>query len=96
MFLTVFIAAALAPAGIDAPNTGHRHLPVNADPDAIDMDASLPATDEILRFGTGPAEARVKLPAGTNELRLLLGDANHIPRDPPPMSEAINVTVAWR
>jgi hypothetical protein len=34
-----------------------------------------------------------ELPPGTHTLWLLLGDANHIPHEPPIMSEAITVTV---
>jgi len=83
----------VAPAGHDADNTGHHHLLVNIDPSEIAMDESLPATDRIIHFGGGQTEATLDLPAGTHALRLLLGDHNHVPHDPPILSAPITVTV---
>lgn len=83
----------VAPAGVAAEGTGHHHLLINTGPDEIDMTASLPATDQIVHFGGGQTQTTMDLPAGTHELRLLLADANHIPHDPPVVSDPITVTV---
>ncbi len=83
----------VAPAGVDAENTGHHHLLVNTDPATIDYAGPLPATDQIIHFGGGQTQVTLELPAGTHELRLLLGDQNHIPHEPPILSEPVTVTV---
>jgi hypothetical protein len=83
----------IAPAGVEWERTGHHHLLINADVAAIAMDESLPATDQIRHFGGGQTEVTVELPPGEYRLQLLMGDHNHIPHDPPILSEAITVTV---
>ena len=87
----------VAPAGIDKEGTGHHHLLINVAPDAIDMDAALPAYQEpdeaVIHFGGGQTETNVELEPGTYTLRLLVGDFNHIPHDPPIISDAVTITV---
>ena len=83
----------VAPAGTEADNTGHHHLLINTDPADVDMDTSLPATDQIVHFGGGQTQVAKDLPSGTHTLQLLLGDLNHVPHNPPVMSEAITITV---
>jgi len=83
----------VAPAGVEQENTGHHHLLVNVDPESVDYTGPLPATDEIIHFGGGQTQVTLELPAGTHELRLLLGDQNHIPHEPPILSEPVTVTV---
>lgn len=83
----------VAPVGTEVENTGHHHLLINTDVSAIDMDLGLPATDEIVHFGGGQTQVTKDLPAGTHTLQLLLGDLNHIPHNPPVMSEVITITV---
>jgi len=83
----------VAPAGTEAENTGHHHLLINTDPGTLDMDASLPATDEIVHFGGGQTQVTLELPPGTHTLQLLLGDLSHVPHDPPVLSEVISITV---
>jgi hypothetical protein len=80
----------VAPAGVDLPKTGHHHL-------LIDM-AELPPMDQpmskdIKHFGGGQTEAEITLPPGKHTLQLMLGDKNHIPFDPPVISEKITITV---
>jgi hypothetical protein len=82
----------IAPAGIKFDNTGHHHLLVDTDPPS-DMGAPLPATDKILHFGKGQTEASVPLSPGRHTLQLLLGDALHVPHDPPVISKKITITV---
>jgi len=81
----------VAPAGIANPNTGHHHLLV--DSDVPPLDQPIPNDFKHLHFGAGQTEAQVTLPPGKHKLQLLLGDANHVPHDPPVMSAPITVTV---
>ncbi|MEL6840187.1 MAG: DUF4399 domain-containing protein [Pseudomonadota bacterium] len=83
----------IAPANVEMDNTGHHHLLINTDPDTLDMESGLPATDEIVHFGGGQTQVTKDLPAGTHTLQLLLGDWTHVPHDPPVMSEVITITV---
>lgn len=83
----------VAPAGTEKENTGHHHLLINTDPNTVDLDSSLPATDEIVHFGGGQTQVTLELPAGAHTLQLLLGDLSHVPHDPPVMSEVISITV---
>ena len=83
----------VAPAGITAPNTGHHHLLIDVaelPPDNL----PLPATDQVRHFGLGQTEAAIELGPGEHTLQLVLGDALHIPHDPPIRSERITITVA--
>jgi prolyl-tRNA editing enzyme YbaK/EbsC (Cys-tRNA(Pro) deacylase) len=81
----------VAPAGIDKPNTGHHHLLI--DTDVPPLDEPIPNDFHHLHFGAGQTEATVTLSPGKHTLQLLLGDANHVPHNPPVMSERITVTV---
>lgn len=82
----------VAPAGTDAPATGHHHLLVDV-AEMPAMDQPLPATDNIRHFGKGQTETELTLPPGQHTLQLLLGDKNHIPHQPPVLSEKITITV---
>ena len=82
----------VAPAGVDVPATGHHHLLVNADP-MPDLTRPLPSSDQVRHFGKGQTETTLELPPGTYTLQLVLGDAGHVPFDPPVMSGTIKVTV---
>ena len=57
------------------------------------MDEPIPNDFNHLHFGLGQTEAKVKLPLGTHTLQLLLGDENHVPHDPPILSQPIKVLV---
>jgi len=82
----------IAPAGMKFDNTGHHHLLVDSDLPA-DLGAPLPATDKILHFGKGQTETTVTLPPGRHTLQLVLGDMNHVPHQPPVISQKITITV---
>lgn len=81
----------VAPAGVDFPNTGHHHLLI--DTDLPPMDEPIPNDKNHLHFGKGQTETVIELPPGKHTLQLLLGDANHVPHDPPVMSKKITITV---
>lgn len=82
----------VAPAGTTKENTGHHHL-------LIDVAALPPAGQPIpnderhKHFGGGQTETVLHLAPGTHTLQLELGDANHVPFDPPVVSKKITVHV---
>ena len=81
----------VAPAGVEKAETGHHHLIIDAD--LPPLDEPIPNDSNHLHFGKGQTEVRIELPPGEHTLQLLLGDANHIPHNPPVQSERITVTV---
>ena len=84
----------IAPAGTEAPNTGHHHLLIDAPPLEGDaLNEAIPADEQHVHFGKGQTEAPVTLPPGKHTLQLVLGDWSHIPHKAPVMSDRITVTV---
>ncbi|MEO1107116.1 MAG: DUF4399 domain-containing protein [Pseudomonadota bacterium] len=89
----------VAPAGTEAENTGHHHLLINRPPigegedGADELAYGLPADDNHMHFGGGQTEVTLDLPAGQHTLQLVLGDAGHVPHNPPVVSEVITITV---
>jgi hypothetical protein len=89
----------VAPAGTDVPNTGHHHLLINRAPlgegpdGAEELLYGLPADDNHRHFGGGQTEVTLDLPPGQHTLQLVLGDMNHVPHDPPVVSDVITITV---
>jgi len=81
----------VAPAGFDKPNSGHHHLIV--DSELPPFDKPIPNDENHLHYGAGQTEASVTLAKGKHTLQLLLGDANHVPHDPPVYSQPITVYV---
>src|SRR5689334_2439721 len=81
----------VAPAGLARDNSGHHHLLI--DTELPPLDKPIPNDFNHLHFGAGQTEATVELSLGKHTLQLLLGDANHIPHNPPVMSKPIEVTV---
>jgi hypothetical protein len=81
----------VAPAGVEKANTGHHHLLI--DVAEVDVNAPLPATENVRHFGGGQTEARLDLTPGRHTLQLVLADHNHIPHHPVVMSERIAINV---
>lgn len=79
-------------AGDKTPNTGHHHLLIDVD-EPLDPNEPIPNDKKHLHFGLGQTEARIELPPGRHTLQLVLGDAEHIPFDPPITSKKIHITV---
>ena len=81
----------VAPAGSDRANSGHHHLIIDAPTPALDTE--IPNDFQHMHFGAGQTEAKITLTPGKHRLRLLFGDATHVPHDPPVYSQEISVTV---
>jgi hypothetical protein len=81
----------VAPAGVANPATGHHHLIVDAP--LPPLDAPLPKDEHHVHFGGGQTEASVTLTPGKHTLQLVLADKDHVPHDPPLVSEKIEITV---
>ncbi|MBB3241317.1 hypothetical protein FHW68_002837 [Pseudomonas sp. Tn43] len=83
---------ALAPAGDVTKNTGHHHLLIDADklPAA---GAPIPTDANHMHFGKAQTQAEIKLAPGKHTLQLELGDAGHMPFEPPIVSKKITVNV---
>lgn len=82
----------VAPAGVTNANTGHHHLLVDVEtlpPDHL----PIPNDANHRHFGLGQTETELTLPPGEHTLQLVLGDALHIPHQPPVRSEKITITV---
>lgn len=82
----------VAPAGVEKAKTGHHHLLIDV-AEIPSLDQPLPKDDRHRHFGGGQTEASVELSPGEHTLQLLLGDHNHVPHNPPVMSEKITITV---
>jgi hypothetical protein len=84
----------VAPAGIEKANTGHHHVLVDLDaPTGAKLDEPLPADAHLRHFGGGQTETVLDLPPGRHTLQLIVGDANHIPHNPPLTSPKIEIDV---
>lgn len=83
----------IAPAGVAKERTGHHHVLIDTDPKDVDLSQPLPATERIRHFGGGQTEAMLELPPGKHTLQLVMGDENHVPFDPPLMSEKVTIRV---
>ena len=81
----------VAPAGVTKGNTGHHHLLI--DTGLPPLDEPIPNDKNHLHFGAGQTETYIELPPGTHTLQLIMGDADHIPENPPIVSKKITVIV---
>ncbi|MBB3230205.1 DUF4399 domain-containing protein [Halomonas stenophila] len=83
----------VAPAGMEAPNTGHHHLLIDTPLAEVDLSAPLPSSDQTRHFGGGQTQTTLELPAGEHTLQLLFMDHRHLSFDPPVVSDPITITV---
>jgi len=81
----------IVPAGTDKPHSGHHHLLIDTGLPALDQ--PIPKDANHLHFGKGQTETKLELSPGTHTLQLILGDKDHIPHQPPVVSEKITITV---
>jgi hypothetical protein len=82
----------VAPAGVEKENTGHHHLIIDVD-ELPPLDQPFPSDEHHKHFGGGQTQVTLELAPGTHTLRLLLGDANHIPHEPPVISKPVTIKV---
>ncbi|MFE8070362.1 DUF4399 domain-containing protein [Marinobacteraceae bacterium S3BR75-40.1] len=82
----------VAPAGVEKANTGHHHLLIDVD-ELPPMDQPIPSNEHFRHFGGGQTQADIELAPGKHTLQLLMGDANHVPHNPPVMSNRITIEV---
>jgi Domain of unknown function (DUF4399) len=82
----------VAPAGSDRMNSGHHHLIIDAPTPPLNVE--IPNDSQHLHFGAGQTETDLVLAPGEHTLQLVLGDKNHVPHNPPVVSERIKVKVA--
>jgi hypothetical protein len=82
---------ALAAAGSEEPNTGHHHVLI--DTGLPPLDQPIPKNEGHVHFGQAQTEGQLELSPGQHTLQLLLADGNHVPHDPPVVSEQITITV---
>lgn len=89
----------IAPAGIEKEGTGHHHLLLNRAPFLEGEDGAdeaiynIPADENHIHYGGGQTETTLELGPGTHTLQLVLGDLNHVPHNPPVVSDVITITV---
>jgi hypothetical protein len=81
----------VAPAGVAKENTGHHHLLI--DVALPPMDQPIPNDRNHLHFGGGQTEAYIELSPGTHEVRLLMGDKDHVPHKKPVFSAPTTIIV---
>jgi hypothetical protein len=81
----------VAPAGVQAPNTGHHHLLINTAYSTFDK--PIPKDDRHVHFGDGQTETTLTLAPGKHTLQLLLGDYLHVAHQPPVVSKVITISV---
>jgi len=79
-------------AGDKTPGVGHHHLFIDVD-EKLEPNEPIPQDKKHLHFGAGQTEVRLELPPGPHTLQLVLGDADHIPFNPPLVSKKIHITV---
>jgi hypothetical protein len=82
----------VAPAGVKKPGTGHHHLLI--DVPVPPLDQPMPNDPQHIHLGGGQTEVVVTLPPGKHTLQLIVGDYDHVPHDPPVMSQRITVLVS--
>jgi hypothetical protein len=85
----------VAPAGVRTPNTGHHHLFIDVT-EPLDPKRPIPHDKHHLHFGAGETEVLLDLPPGPHTLQLVLGDADHLPFNPPVVSRVVHIEVLPR
>ncbi len=83
----------VAPAGDARPASGHHHLLIDTELSDAQLQQPIPKDAQHLHFGKGQTETSLELSPGEHSLQLVLGDANHIPHEPPVMSKRITINV---
>ncbi|MEM0977084.1 MAG: DUF4399 domain-containing protein [Pseudomonadota bacterium] len=89
----------IAPAGVEIEMTGHHHLLLDraafgqTEFGEDEYDYGVAADENNIHYGKGQTETVLELSPGEHTLQLVLGDAFHIPHDPPIVSDMITIVV---
>ena len=89
----------VAPAGTEKAGTGHHHLILDRPPlgegedGSAELSQGIPADENHIHFGGGQTQFTLDLEPGSHSLQLVLGDLNHVPHDPPVVSDRITIIV---
>jgi hypothetical protein len=89
----------IAPSGVENENTGHHHIlldraPIGEGEDGEEeFEYGILADENNIHYGKGQTETVLDLAPGEHTLQLVLGDALHVPHNPPIFSERITITV---
>ncbi|HHQ13993.1 MAG TPA: DUF4399 domain-containing protein [Chromatiales bacterium] len=83
----------VAPAGDARPASGHHHLLIDTQLTDAELNQPIAKDAQHLHFGKGQTETTLELSPGQHTLQLVLGDASHIPHEPPVMSTRITINV---
>jgi hypothetical protein len=78
-------------AGIVTPGTGHFHVFVNQQ--LPTTSGPLTLRPGMFEFGAGETDGELELPPGEHRLQILMGDGNHVPHDPPVVSDVLRISV---
>lgn len=81
----------VAASGTFEENTGHHHLLV--DVELPPLDQPIPNDANHLHFGKAQTGTTIELEPGSHTLQLLLADGNHVPHEPPLLSDPVTITV---
>ena len=93
MLLVLALAGlTVAPAGVSKDRTGHHHLLVDVEQLPV-AGQPIPNDAQHIHFGGGQTETTIALKPGMHTLQLELGDAHHVPFDPPLVSKRITIHV---
>lgn len=90
---------AVVEAGKDVPNSGHFHLFVDlpklgeGEAGNTELDQNIVKDDQHIHYGKAQTEAKLTLAPGEHKLQLVFADKDHIPHNPPLVSEQITVIV---
>lgn len=81
----------VVPAGTDKPSSGHHHLLIDTKID--DYNSPVPADANHVHYGKGQTEVQIELAPGKHTLQDVFADMNHMPHDPPVVSDVVTITV---
>jgi hypothetical protein len=81
----------VAPAEVEMVKTGHHHLII--DGDLPSLNERIPSGETYRHFSGGQTEVVVELAPGPHTLQMIMSDHNHVPHDPPVVSEKKSITV---
>ena len=83
----------ITPSGLTLPGAGHHHLFVNVLFDDSYKGWAIPMDNRHKHYSGGQTETELYLTPGTHTLQLVLGDGDHVPHEPPLVSDVITITV---